>query len=597
MRYLTRGVIGAAIVGLVLALQTSVASASLSVSPVPAYTKTSGNYTIFGSANRSSAYAYGYRVCVTTEHATPGGGFQLEEGAFGGPSIQGSICTNDLAFGTTPLGFTPYDTNTVLQDGHTYRFCMAAYIFSGGVFWQTEPQAGGQYLLCATTTIDRSRPTVAVTLANGQAVTNTRAVPVRIGYQDSISPPWPGPNGTASNWVCGAAFPTQCSPNQVSPECSVPANPGSRVTDFTCTLNVPTDGRYTVCAIGADSGIPDHSAAPWDGTANSTAANLSNPSCDDITVDTAGPSVTASADAVNVTVGQLVHLSATASDPAGTPGTFTWDFGDATTPGAGASTTHTYMHAGTYVARATTTDGVGNPGSGTVTITVTEPGGGTPGGGDPGTTDPGTTDPGTPPPGGTSPGGTAPGGTTPPAPGGSTPPPGPGGTPAPSGTSTPPPPVRRPVPLKWNQVRRTGAVIAVPPLTSVTVGKLAGGSARRAIVLPGIRLIAPTTLTRGRVRVTMAATVAKAGAGTVTLLTAKRKRVAVGTFIVPRPGNTGLALRVAKSLAPGRYLLKITYRVTGRGIVTRQVPLVVRRPPAIKRATSHARAAVPLGSR
>lgn len=154
----------------VFAIQASSASASLSVAPVPAYTKTTTPYTAFFTANRSSAYAYGYRLCLTTEHMSPGGGWVLEEGQPGGPAIAGSICTGDLPIGTTQTyAFQPYTASTVLQDGHSYKFCAWAYIYSGGVFWQTEAQAGGQYAVCTTTTVDRSAPNISVNMAGGQA--------------------------------------------------------------------------------------------------------------------------------------------------------------------------------------------------------------------------------------------------------------------------------------------------------------------------------------------------------------------------------------------------------------------------------------------
>lgn len=536
MRLIVRLWVAAAAVFVVFAVQTSSASAALTLAPVPAYTKTSGNFTTHFSATRS--WQTNYRVCVWTYHRAPGGSYVLEEGVEGGPGTSpASVCTNDLPVGTTPLKMWPYETSTVLPEGHTYQFCAAAYYWNQ-VIWQTEAQANGTYVVCATTTIDRSRPTISVNLANGQPVTNSLAIPIRINYQDSISPPWPGPGGTASNWVCWTAGTAPCTPTEVSSYCGVPAVANSLVTAFNCQLNVPGEGHYTVCAVSADSGIPDSPSVPWNGSANSQNANLSLPACASVLVDTTGPAVTASANAVNVTVGQLVTFSATASDPAGTSGAFTWDFGDNTTPRSGASTTHTYTQAGTFVARATTNDGLGNPGTGTVTITVTVPTGGAaplpplPGAG------PGTVVVVTPP-----------------------------GSPA----------------LTRGQVKVSGAVLAVAPTSAAAVSTAAGGGGTRVAVLGTLRITAPKLFTVGRLRLPTTVTLRKPGSVSVTLLRGTKK-IATGTLTVTKAGTAGLALKVPKTLVPGAYTIRVIHRRAGVAAITRNLPLTVRRAPPKKPA-------------
>jgi hypothetical protein len=80
--------------------------------------------------------------------------------------------------------------------------------------------------------------------------------------------------------------------------------------------------------------------------------------------------VDAQASVTTVGVGDLVTLTASASDPAGLSGQFEWDFGDNTPHGAGATTTHTYTQPGTFQATAAIADSVGNRGAGSITITV-----------------------------------------------------------------------------------------------------------------------------------------------------------------------------------------------------------------------------------
>ncbi len=90
--------------------------------------------------------------------------------------------------------------------------------------------------------------------------------------------------------------------------------------------------------------------------------------------------------ATSVKVGDLVNLNAQSSDAtSGTTGQYTWVFGDNTSNGAGASTSHTYPQAGTCQVKSTASDGAGHPGEAKQVITVNPPqsGGGT--GGDGGT--------------------------------------------------------------------------------------------------------------------------------------------------------------------------------------------------------------------
>jgi len=547
-----------------LAAFVPAASALLTASPEPIFTKTATTNHVYFKAEKPTYYAE-YRACIWTVRLLPGGGEQIVEGAVGGPGVGGSNCSGNLPSGTTSYNQYPFTPSTVLADGSTYAVCMATYHWAA-VIWQTEAQANGQYVLCPTSTIDRSKPTTSVHLAGDAPVVNTMAVPVRIDYQDAISPPWQGPNGTASNWVCGAAYPTQCSPNQVSSDCSVPSipddmghYPANLSNSFSCTLNVVSEGRYVVCSISADSAVPDDPVNPWNGTANSASANLSAPACDDVTVDTTGPTVTVNADAVNVTVGQLVGFTAGAADPAGTSGSYDWDFGDNTAHGSGAAPTHTFTQPGTFVVRAATTDGAGNGGSGTVTVTVTAPAGsgGTGGGGG---------------------GGTGPGGGTRPGGGGGS---GGGkstgrddGAPLPGageGTFTP---AGSPA-LTTGQVKAGGAVTAIAPLSASALGRANGGGTRSATV-GKLKATAPSSFTAGRTRLKLTVTFGQPGSLEVTLLKGK-KPAARGSLLVTQAGTAGVALKVPGHLPPGAYELAVTYRSRGGKPLTKRFGLTVRR--------------------
>jgi|GEM_PF-5343273 len=572
-------VIASALVAACVALAAFVpaASAMITAAPEPVFTKTAGNNHFYFTVEKPTFYTE-YRACIVTTQVVPGGE-QILEGAFGGPGVSGSLCTANLPAGTKSFNEVVFDASWIPPSGNTYRVCLAAYHNTAGVIWQTEPQANGQYVICPTSTIDRSKPTTSVHLAGDAPVVNTATVPVRIDYQDSISPPWQGPNGTASNWVCAAAYPTQCSPNQISSVCSVPTIPNdmghypANLSDsFSCTLNVPGEGRYVVCSTSADSAVPDDPVNPWNGTANSANANLSAAACDDVTVDTTGPAVTVSADAVDVTVGRLVSFGAGASDPAGTSGSYDWDFGDNTPHGSGPAPTHTFTQPGTFVVRAVTTDGAGNSGSGTVTVTVKAPDGGGGGGGGTGTGGgPGT---GTGTGGSTGPGGGGGKGGSGTGPGGGKSTGGDGGGAALPGTGAGTfTPAGSPA-LTTAEVKATGALTAIAPLAASALGKANGGGTRSATV-GKLKITAPSSFTAGRTRLKLTATFGQPGSLEVTLLKGKRP-IARGKLLATQPGTAGVALKVPKQLPPGAYQLTVTYRPSSGKPLTKQLGLTVR---------------------
>jgi hypothetical protein len=367
-----RGLAAAVVIAtLVLVALVPPASAVVTASVEPTFTRTTGNntywfhWTAVTGIDANGNTDYRYFLCLATYHNN------VQEEFSNGTNGPGSQnCTGSLRSGATPASgdnaFIPYTDTTVLQDGHRYTMCATGYRANVALF---SSDLGD----CSSTIIDRNNPALAVTLAGGAALTNIPTVPVAISYVDATSPPWRGSNGYASNWVCigqGAS----CAPGgQSDPNCSAPvAGFDSRINAFDCAMSIGgADGVYYFCAQGADNAIPDNpNGSNQFQFAFSNNANLSDVACDNVTLDRVGPAITVSTSAATVTVGSLVNFSMSASDPNGLSGTATWDFGDNTARTTGSTATHTYTQPGTYVARATQDDAAGNPGSGTRTITV-----------------------------------------------------------------------------------------------------------------------------------------------------------------------------------------------------------------------------------
>ena len=84
------------------------------------------------------------------------------------------------------------------------------------------------------------------------------------------------------------------------------------------------------------------------------------------------PTAVATANPTSAGVGEAISFDGSAStDPDGTIVGYAWDFGDGTTA-TGASASHAYASAGTFVARLTVTDDDGATAAATVSVTVTD---------------------------------------------------------------------------------------------------------------------------------------------------------------------------------------------------------------------------------
>ena len=364
----------------------------------------------------------------------------------------------------------------------------------------------------AGTTIDRTPPAISVAVSGADQYTKTVPVPVTISYNDNLAFPFPATficartnmEPAAALAACNAAGPPQFNFSSV---CSVPANPNSNVTSFSCSITdsppLP-DGPVTLCAISADASIPDNPASS-NQAQTADKANLSLAQCGYVRIDRTAPAVSFTApDAAKV--GDLVSVSGTVTDAgSGANGAVTWTWGDNTAAGAGLATTHTYTQAGTYTITMSSSDNVGNANQATRTITVTTPppaGGGTPGSGVPG-----------------------------------------GGTTGTGGTITPPP---------------TASQIAKQVGVSGGAGATQTTSAGSLDVLTARRL----RITKKLKALPLALTAQTAGRATFALVRSGRI-VAKAALNVTKPGSLGFRLKLPRSLKAGRYSLKISFTPAG----------------------------------
>jgi plastocyanin len=306
-----------------------------------------------------------------------------------------------------------------LQHGGQYGICAQGnYSFTNdSLFIPDGPNSCSMGTMLgrrAYTTIDRSKPSAAITLGGGAQYTKSAQVALKVDFSDDVAGPFPanfvcfqfggGPGGlcdSAGGYIYG-----------YTPNCSVPAG-GGKSTSFNCTADYGSgsspapDGPVWACVRAADAAIPDNpNSSNQSGSAEK--ANLSDPQCDGIVLDRTAPSASINASATSVKVGDLVSFEAQAGDAtSGVSGQAGWTWGDNTAGGSGASASHTFTQAGTYEVKLSVADNAGNPATASKVITVagsssggqtpppdggtSTPGGGTstPGGG---TTDPGDDD-------------------------------------------------------------------------------------------------------------------------------------------------------------------------------------------------------------
>jgi len=189
-----------------------------------------------------------------------------------------------------------------------------------------------------------------ITTTGSQFRTETFVVTVNdgqlnLGFHDD--------GGSDSNWCINAIEVIGGNASTWSEIASVGAN----VTTYSNTgLTANTTYNYRVRSYNSSG----NSAYSNTATAQTVPASNNNPP-----IITAGPSVVPDP----ATVGQNVAFSVTAVDSDGDALSYNWSFGDGTS-GTGATPSHTYGSAGTFMASVSVNDGRGGSTSGIVSLTV-----------------------------------------------------------------------------------------------------------------------------------------------------------------------------------------------------------------------------------
>lgn len=257
-----------------------------------------------------------------------------------------------------------------LQEGSQYGICAQGQWYDGSMYFPDGPNScsdGAMQGKRTFTTIDRTKPTVAVKVAAGVAATKTAALPVHMDFTDNLAGPFP------ANYVCvqyGDTSGGACNSGQgyvysLQPSCSQPATGDKTTNAFDCTIDVgpastnpAPDGQVTVCAISADAAIPDNPSSP-DQSAPPERANLSAPSCGSTLLDRTAPKMAITASPATVNVGDVVAFDAVGSDQlSGIKNSYVWTWGDGS-KSSGRAVTHAFATAGSRTVTLTVSDNAG----------------------------------------------------------------------------------------------------------------------------------------------------------------------------------------------------------------------------------------------
>src|ERR1700754_1430339 len=154
------------------------AFAQITAAPKPAYVNTSAATDFTFNFTPPTSATFGYKLCASRwDNTTP---------------VDAASCSENL--GSQPGSRTYASSGSA--DGHTYTVCVDGY----RVGWEAIDATA-----CASTTIDRNKPTVSVTLAGGKIYTKSTSVAVAIGYSDATSP-------RSANWTCTVSGALACAP-------------------------------------------------------------------------------------------------------------------------------------------------------------------------------------------------------------------------------------------------------------------------------------------------------------------------------------------------------------------------------------------------
>jgi len=218
-----------------------------------------------------------------------------------------------------------------------------------------------------------------LTLNSGIPYTDQVTVPVQLSAVDR-----PPANGGAAAGLgsmelsLSPAF--SCGP-VAGFACASAYAPGTTVSldpRFTLGGSPPPDGLRTVCARVFDAAyLPSYKPSSGIGAAAGSLqpqGNVSNVLCSSILLDTTGPVIKVTADALPATAGKAVTFDATqSSDPSPgsgvDAGTAVWRFGDGT-DASGLAVTHTYASAGSFTATFSLSDRAGNTSTLAIAVTV-----------------------------------------------------------------------------------------------------------------------------------------------------------------------------------------------------------------------------------
>ncbi|MDX6587100.1 MAG: hypothetical protein QOI31_1573 [Solirubrobacterales bacterium] len=262
-----------------LAPASALADVDVAGTGEPAFTKP-------GPTNTNTQW-YSYDV--------PGGsdGYKLEVTYFKDGVEVNQFTTPDLGLSGATNQWVNWNGIQTLEEGHAYEICIQGLFslpndslyFDDGDDSCSDGAATGKR---TETTIDLTKPTVSVELADGAASILGPSVPLEITYTDNLAPPFP------ANYLCQGvgADSTICDPPAIfgeSAPCSVPAA-STPSTTFNCTLDtsaVDTDtGEFFACVRAADSAVPDKPGTA-DQSGNADQANISDPACDSIDLQNA----------------------------------------------------------------------------------------------------------------------------------------------------------------------------------------------------------------------------------------------------------------------------------------------------------------------
>jgi hypothetical protein len=213
------------------------------------------------------------------------GGYRLRYSYYANNALVTEVTVTNATSGLTWANWSGVAT---LQHGGQYGICVQGeYTFPNDSLWIADgPNSctmGTQLGRRSYTTIDRSKPSVAITAAGGDASTKDAQVPVSIAFSDDVAGPYP------SNYMCVTAGTDPCGQFDHNAGCSSPAGAG-KTTTFSCEVDASSlpDGPVTVCVRAADASVPDNPAGA-DQSKPATTANLSDAQCDTVTLDRSVP--------------------------------------------------------------------------------------------------------------------------------------------------------------------------------------------------------------------------------------------------------------------------------------------------------------------